>query len=393
MKRSSVRKRVGSIKKSFNDRHPFVVPVVTLFFLIIFFSVGFLIFGGKDVAPADSKIVNLYVDGERRTIPTRASTVREMLDNSGVEYTKKDLIEPGLDTQISGRNFSVNIYRAKQVTVVDENGKTVTAKVPDTTPVVMATAAGFKLYPEDIVEIEEPDISLGEGVIGTKVIINRATPIQLNLYGKNYNIRTHAETVADLINERNLTVDGNSVLPKPGTKLKPNDVVFITDINNKIALVEEQIAQPIEYISAADLIVGVEEVREEGRPGKKVVVYSIGDDGSRVPLQEIIVTNPVRKLVARGTKPDPANNFDGSFEAALAALRSCEGSYSSATGNGYYGAYQFDIGTWGGYGGYPNAAAAPPIVQDQKAWETYQARGWSPWPSCSVGLGLQDIYR
>lgn len=58
--------------------------------------------------------------------------------------------------------------------------------------------------------------------------------------------------------------------------------------------------------------------------------------------------------------------------------------YSINTGNGYYGAYQFDVGTWGGYGGYSRADLAPPAVQDAKFQETYARRGCSPWPNtCS----------
>lgn len=71
-------------------------------------------------------------------------------------------------------------------------------------------------------------------------------------------------------------------------------------------------------------------------------------------------------------------------------LRYCEagGIYSRNSGNGYYGAYQFNIGTWGGWGGYGRADLAPPAVQDTKAQETYNRRGWTPWPSCSKRLGL-----
>lgn len=73
-----------------------------------------------------------------------------------------------------------------------------------------------------------------------------------------------------------------------------------------------------------------------------------------------------------------------------AALRICEsgGNYADNTGNGFYGAYQFDITTWNGYGGYTLPSAAPPAIQDQKAQMTQAVRGWSPWPSCSRQLGL-----
>jgi hypothetical protein len=73
-----------------------------------------------------------------------------------------------------------------------------------------------------------------------------------------------------------------------------------------------------------------------------------------------------------------------------AALRMCEagGDYTRNSGNGYYGAYQFDIGTWNNYGGYARADLAPPAVQDAKARETQARRGWYPWPGCARKLGL-----
>ena len=75
-----------------------------------------------------------------------------------------------------------------------------------------------------------------------------------------------------------------------------------------------------------------------------------------------------------------------------AQLRACEssGNYATNTGNGFYGAYQFDVQTWRGLG-YPGVASqAPPAVQDQAAQRLYQSRGWEPWPACSAKLGLVD---
>ena len=71
-------------------------------------------------------------------------------------------------------------------------------------------------------------------------------------------------------------------------------------------------------------------------------------------------------------------------------LRLCEAGndYTKNTGNGYYGAYQFNISTWGNWGGYSRPDLAPPAVQDAKAQETYNRRGWSPWPACARKLGL-----
>lgn len=62
----------------------------------------------------------------------------------------------------------------------------------------------------------------------------------------------------------------------------------------------------------------------------------------------------------------------------------CEsgGSYGINTGNGYYGAWQFDHGTWLGNGGGKfsnNAHSAPKFAQDYIAWKTWKSRGWQPW--------------
>ncbi|MCW2529203.1 MAG: Transglycosylase domain protein [Pseudonocardiales bacterium] len=72
-------------------------------------------------------------------------------------------------------------------------------------------------------------------------------------------------------------------------------------------------------------------------------------------------------------------------------LRMCESSnnYTINTGNGYYGAYQFNLSTWQGVGGigYPNQAS--PAEQDARALKLYRLRGWQPW-TCAGIVGLQE---
>lgn len=71
-------------------------------------------------------------------------------------------------------------------------------------------------------------------------------------------------------------------------------------------------------------------------------------------------------------------------DAAWERLRFCEsgGVYTINTGNGFYGAYQFDLQTWGTMGGTGRPSDAPYWEQDLRAKALYQTRGAQPWPLC-----------
>lgn len=376
-------------------RHQVLVPLATFTVLGIISCLLFLIYGGTTVEGADVKRVQVYVDGKERTLPTRAPTVGELLGRINIHLDKNDIVEPGINSPINEDDLHINVYRAKPVTVIDSTGETVSAKIAETTPRNLAQKAGFKLYPEDEAKFASPVTAANDGVIGDLITIDRATLISLDLYGKKEPVRTQADTVGGLLQEKGITLKKkDKVIPNVNTPITKNMKVLVLRNGRQIINVEETIAPPVQTKYDATMDIGTSKVLDPGKPGKRVVTYEVvfkkDKEISRKIIQSVVVSQPTTRVVVQGTKN---TGFSGSFEAALARLRSCEGSYSSSTGNGYYGAYQFDVGTWNNFGGYNNAAQAPPAVQDQKAWETYQARGWSPWPTCSISMGLQDTYR
>ena len=81
--------------------------------------------------------------------------------------------------------------------------------------------------------------------------------------------------------------------------------------------------------------------------------------------------------LVRRQRPNPS-------PAQWAALRHCESTenYLVNTGNGYYGAYQFDQSTWESVGGTGRPHWAVPVVQDARARLLYALRGAAPWPIC-----------
>lgn len=114
----------------------------------------------------------------------------------------------------------------------------------------------------------------------------------------------------------------------------------------------------------------------------EVNAYLAALSTERAAVQAYLASLP--RPVATAPAPRPATAD------AWAELRRCEsgGNYADDTGNGYYGAYQFNIGTWAslGYGGIPSQA--PPALQDQAARELQARRGWGQWPACARRMGL-----
>lgn len=339
--------------------HPFVVPVVTFLFLFFITITGFILFsGGTTIGPDDSKIVNIYVDNNKQTLPTRAKTVQELTNKLNIKIYDGDVVEPSLDSQIISDNFNINIYRARPVMIVDQ-GKNIVVNSADQSPRIVARKAGVIVYPEDAVTPEPPDDILDEGMVGERYVITRADQVTLILYGNVSGIRTQSKTVGDLLKEKSIKVDtSDTVAPSADTPISPDMKITISRQGQQIATVEEEISAPVEYVNDPNILKGTTVEKEAGVAGKKVVTYEIktenGIETSRNKLQEIITIQPQRKLVARGTKiiiSNPSENvkigeqlaasrgWTGEQWYCLYQLWQKESGWNTTSGNSSSGAY------------------------------------------------------
>jgi soluble lytic murein transglycosylase-like protein len=76
----------------------------------------------------------------------------------------------------------------------------------------------------------------------------------------------------------------------------------------------------------------------------------------------------------------------GVSQSTLDAIAACEsgGNPAAVNGAGYYGKYQFDLGTWQSVGGEGSPAEAAEAEQDYRAALLYSRAGSSPWPVCGA---------
>ncbi len=328
-----MRKKLLTIRKHFLSRelyrHPFAVPLVTLVALCGVSLFAMVAFGGMTIGAGDSHVVQLTVEGQKESVPTRAATVEDFLSRAQITVNPGDVVEPSRDSQILTDNFRINVYRARPVTIFDGTSR-VQALSAAKAPRTVAEQAGVTLYPEDNLNQEVSNDILKDQVIGEKIVIERATPIVLNLYGKSTTVRTHVETVGELLQEKGVVMTrSDAVSPRPTTKLRPNMAVFVTRSGIKVTTVEETIDSPIEYVEDASLSFGATAVRQEGKPGKKQVTYEIklknGKEVSRKKIQSVTVSSPVKRVIARGKAFDV--NKDKAAVMAAAGISSSDYPY------------------------------------------------------------------
>lgn len=285
-------------------KHPFVIPVAALF-LLLFTMLGLFVFVGREkVLATDSHLVVFSYDKKQETVPTRAKNVGEFLERVGVTLNEGDVVEPAKDTEILDEKFRINVYRARPVVVVDGNRKTFAFSAA-TTPRSVASQVGIEVYPEDKLDSKMETDFVRDGTIGEKVIINRATPTNLNLYGTPIPIRTHAKTVGELLKEKKIELaSDDSVQPSADTAITPQLQIFVARSGTQIVTVEEAIPMEVETVQDASLSFGASAIRQRGAPGKRVVTYQVeltnGKETGRKEIQSIVAQEPVKQIVARG---------------------------------------------------------------------------------------------
>lgn len=365
--------RVHSLRR-IGKKPLFTVPIATFMVLLLAVVAGFLITSGGHprLREANPNVVVVTYDKEERTIPTDAKTVGELLKRLDIKLHEGDVVEPSQNTEIASDNFRINVYRAVPVTIVDGAKKTFTYSAA-ATPRSVVKQAGVQIYPEDKLELLPTDNFLTESSIGERVVIDRSTPVNLNLYGTPVTIRTHAKTVDELIKERGIRVGkDDTVQPARNTPLTASTAVFLIRKGTQLQTIEEAVPMPIETVDDTSLAYGTTATRQQGAPGKKLVTYQVelqnGQPVGRKVIQEVVSQEPVKQIVAKGTRP-----LTISLQTWLYKLRMCEsgGNYQTNTGNGYYGAYQFSQSTWNRIARqrmgvtWERADLAPPEVQDQ----------------------------
>ena len=354
-----------------------------------FASLGFLLLlnifavAGKNSAKATgqgNKILTVFESGQKTSFKTNAKTVREALKAQKINFSKEDSVEPGLDEELTGAEYSINIYRAKPVVIEDGELKTKILTAAQT-PRQIAEKAGLNVHNEDKLAFEESGNILEDGSINT-LKITRAKEISVDLCGKTESFRTQAKTVEDFLKEKKIVLgkdDGISIDLK--TQIV-NGLNFRIWRNGKQTLtVEEPTDFQTETIQDANKDSGYKEIKEAGEKGTKSVTYEVemqnGKEISRKKINETEIKAAKKQVVIVGTKTSlPAGSHtDWMSAAGISAsdygyvdyIITKESTWRPTARNGqYYGLYQTSISNLNRHG-CSGSTLSDPICQLRSA--------------------------
>ncbi|MEX0668460.1 MAG: ubiquitin-like domain-containing protein [Candidatus Saccharimonadales bacterium] len=351
----------------------------------------------------DSALVNIYVDGDKRSLTTNADTVAEVLDRAGISIEEHDLVEPSIEAEITNEVFNINIYRAYPAIIIDGDDSYEVMSAYDSARLIVRHSGVVDIHDEDKAYMDLVVDFLQDRYIGRKVIIERATPVSLSLGGEDLTVRTHATTVGEMFEEMDIEVGNNDILkPSLDTEITPGVSVTLTQIGFETIIVTEEVEPETETIYDNDRPLGYNQVESEGVPGAARITYEIeyqnGEEVSRRVLHRSVEVEPEARVIVTGNRADVYSN---NTDKLLYDLRMCEagGIYSRNSGNGFYGAYQFMIDTWNRVApkvGRPDLVGvrpdrADPADQDFMVVENAKLSAggfWSQHPGCSRLLGL-----
>ena len=299
------RRQIRKIK--FFARHPsFKIPTLSILGLILITVVLYVLFHNApqiQVTP-NSKIVIISHDGIQQVVPTNDRTIGVLLAKLHIKLNPGDVVEPSLNTPINQDDFRINIYRAKPVAIYNGTNLTFT-KSAALTPRAIIQQSGQTIYPQDYAVVKPTNNFLKSGIIGETVLINRATPVNLDLYGKNILLRTHAKTIAEFIRAEKIRLSkGDQVLPSLNSPITPNLVVFLVRKGVSVSETTSTIPMPTQVIYSSSLAYGTSAIRQQGSNGQEVTLQNQLKNGvivSQTPLQTIITIPPVTEVVVEGS--------------------------------------------------------------------------------------------
>ncbi|MDO5049561.1 MAG: transglycosylase family protein [Actinomycetaceae bacterium] len=358
---------------------------------------------GVSVATSHTEVL-VNANGVTKPVSVWGGTVGGALEQAGVEVGEHDLVTPAQNAPVQDGQ-TITVTSAKSYTV--KNG--------GDNQEIWSTAGSLQEV-MDILSDSGRDIVVAANRSAARTalpaVLADAGNVTVSVDGKEKSVSVPADA------------NVNQILEAAQVTASPIDQVYLESgeqgpvvnvIRQTRGTVTEEKELDFETIEREtdELYEGESRVVQEGKKGLEKTVKYEQKRGEDVLVSTVIKeerTEPVDHIIERGTKerpteapvetssadsapqpaPQPGAGTGSAPAGVWAALAQCEsgGNPATNTGNGYYGLYQFSLGTWQSVGGTGLPSDASAAEQTMRAQILQQRAGWGQWPACAASLGL-----
>jgi len=273
--------------------------------VLLFVSIFFMFHNRADALQGSGRLLTIHDRGEEKLLLSDAKTIGEALEHAGITLDSHDAVEPAVTETMVASEYSINIYRARPVTVIDGSTrqKIVTAYQ---TAEQITKDVGINLYPEDTTKLSRSSDLLADGA-GLQLTIDRATAFNFTVYGTKSIARTQSATVGDMLKEKGITIGENDKVSLPLTTPITADMnIQVWREGHQTITVEEPVVFGTQQINDNDQFVGYKAVQTAGVNGKKNVTYEVeirdGQEVNRKEIATIVTAQPTGEVVVIGAK-------------------------------------------------------------------------------------------
>ena len=247
--------------------------------------------------------VEVFDMGSTTEVQTKTgAAVGDALKDAGVELGAKDETDPAADFVIDEDTVKITVRRYAEVTV-KKGLDSIDLKIVGGTVQDAVDNSGFTVD-----EGEELDHAADEYLSSGMVIrIGKMITVTLKADGKTSEIKTKAVTVGELLAEQGVALGADDVVSSPvDSKLKDGQKLTVNRVEYKDETRTESVDFKSEEVVNKDMYKGEKKVTREGVKGEKKVAYRVkyvdGKESSKEKLDEVVIKEPVNKIVSVGVK-------------------------------------------------------------------------------------------
>jgi len=248
------------------------------------------------------KNVILVDSGSEANVTTLAKTVEEFLNEKNITLTDSDVIVPDVSDEIED-NMTITIIRAKKVELHADN-KNYEIRTDKKTVAELLEEFNITLGEADVLSCN-PEDEITDGMV---IDVTRARKVSVTVDGQTHERYTIKPTVKDFLDDVCIYLEQyDEITPALETRISDNLDIVISRVTVENVSSEEALDFTVVKKTTDEYEKGKTVVKQEGVKGVAKNTYKIikrnGELVSKTLVNSETIKKPVEKIVMVGTRP------------------------------------------------------------------------------------------